>query len=320
MWLRMMDHGNIGGFQTGPRWHPDGRFSFRQWMRILSAWLNVTSSRMSLTDHAAAIQLGLQGVAHEVAMSIPPAAITHGAVINGVPTDPVTYLLYILESRFEALEDERIMQSGTSVLDFTRQPSERVDTLLTRFDLARYETEKVGAGLHHYHLLTTVLLRALEPTGEHLIQLPQPLGGHMPTTQQEYDALVSRLRQTRHTLESSPGNIVNSLNSSHRDTSIEQIAITELDQVYMFGTGYSSTPSYHIHVAVHHVDDTRYVTTGGTGVRGSVNPGPRLFNTDGTGVRGSANPGPRPLNTDAGVPPHYMGRKNLTVPSMPSLD
>ena len=108
---------------------------------MLSAWLNVTSSRMSPTAQAAAIQLGLQGVAHEVAMSIPPAAITHGAVINGVPVCPVTYLLYILANRFEALEDERIMQSGTSVLDFTRQPNERVDTLLTRFDLARYETE-----------------------------------------------------------------------------------------------------------------------------------------------------------------------------------
>ena len=96
---------------------------------------------MSPTAQAAAIQLGLQGKAHEVAMSIPPAAITYGAVINGVPTDPVTYLLYILANRFGALEDERIMQSGTSVLDFTRQPNERVDTLLTRFDLARYETE-----------------------------------------------------------------------------------------------------------------------------------------------------------------------------------
>ena len=154
----MMGHGNIGGFQTGPQWHPDGRVTFRQRIRTLAAWLNVTSSSMSSTAQAAAIQLGLQGVAHEVAMSIPPAVITHGAVINNVPTDPVTYLLHILANRIEALEDERIMQSGTAVLDFTRQPNERVDTLLTRFDLARYNTENVGAGLHNYHFLTTVLL------------------------------------------------------------------------------------------------------------------------------------------------------------------
>ena len=163
-------------------------------MSTLAAWLNVASSRMSSTAQAAAIQLGLQGVAHEVAMSIPPAVITHWAIINNVPTDLVTYLLYILANRFEALEDERIMQSGTAVMDFTRKPNERVDTLLTRFDLARYNTENVGAGLHNYPLLTTVLLRALEPTGEQLIQLLQPIGGHMPTTQQEYDALVFRLR------------------------------------------------------------------------------------------------------------------------------
>ena len=127
-------------------------------MRTLAAWLKVTSARVSSTAQAAAIQLGLQGVAHEVAMSIPPAVITHGAIINNVPTDPETYLLYILANRFEALEDERIMQSGTALLDFTRQPNERVDTLLTRFDLARYNTENVGAGLHNYHFLTTVLL------------------------------------------------------------------------------------------------------------------------------------------------------------------
>ena len=136
-------------------------------------------------------------------MSIPPAVITHGAIINNVPTDPVTYLLYILANRFEALEDERIMQSGTAVLDFTRQPNERGDTLLTRFDLARFDTENVGAGLHNYQLLTTLLLRALEPTGEQLIQLLQPLGGHMPTTQQEYNAFVFGLRQMGHILESS---------------------------------------------------------------------------------------------------------------------
>ena len=35
----------------------------------------------------------------------------------------------------------------------------------------------------------------MEPTGEQVIQLLQPIGGHMPTTQQEYDALVFRLRR-----------------------------------------------------------------------------------------------------------------------------
>ena len=29
IWFLMMDHGNIGGFQTGPRFHPDGHVSFQ---------------------------------------------------------------------------------------------------------------------------------------------------------------------------------------------------------------------------------------------------------------------------------------------------
>ena len=67
----------------------------------------------------------------------------------------------------------------------------------------------------------------------------------MPTTQQEYDALVFRLRQMGHILESSPNNIMNGLNRNHRDT----VAITESKQVCMVCTGYeptsqSSQPNY----------------------------------------------------------------------------
>ena len=78
-----------------------------------------------------------------------------------------------------------------------------------------------------------------------MIQLLQPIGGHMPTTQQEYDALVFRVRQMGHILEQSPNNIMNGFNRQHRDT----VAITDTEQVYMFGTGYeptsqSSQPNY----------------------------------------------------------------------------
>ena len=123
MCFGMMDYGHQPA-NAAPRWHPDGNVPFRQWMQHVSAWLNVVSARMTPTAQAASLQLSLQGTAREVAMSLPPAAITHGAMINGVNACPVTYLLYILANRFEALEDERIMQQGTSVLDFRRRPGE----------------------------------------------------------------------------------------------------------------------------------------------------------------------------------------------------
>ena len=101
-------------------------------------------------------------------------------MIEGTHTDPVTYLLYSLANRFESLEDERSLLSGTQLLDFTSRPGERIDSLLTRFDLARHEAQAVGAGIQNLHTLTTILLRAVRVTGQQVITLLQPFGGRMP--------------------------------------------------------------------------------------------------------------------------------------------
>ena len=91
---------------------------------------------MTPQAQAASLQLGLRGQAREFAMSIPTGAIAFGAAVNGVHTDPVTYLMFSLAERFEALEDERIMQSGNTVLDFRGRPNETIDMLLTCFESA----------------------------------------------------------------------------------------------------------------------------------------------------------------------------------------
>ena len=99
---------------TAPSWDPSGMQPYREWMREVQVWLNATNTRLNPTAQAAALQLALRGTARTYAMSIPAVAITHGAAINGVATDPVTYLL----NRFEQLEDERTMVLGNQVLDF----------------------------------------------------------------------------------------------------------------------------------------------------------------------------------------------------------
>ena len=103
---------------SAPSWDPAGTQPYHAWSREVQVWLNATNTRLNATAQAAAIQLALRGQARVLAMSIPAAAITHGAAINGVPTDPVTYLLYVLGTRFEQLEDERTMTLGNLVLDF----------------------------------------------------------------------------------------------------------------------------------------------------------------------------------------------------------
>ena len=111
MYLVMHMMHQDGTSTRGPPWNPRGTIRFHQWILEVQAWLNVTSTRMSSSQQAAAIQLGLQGIARDYAISIPAQAIAYGAAINGVHSDPVTYVLYCVGNRFSELEEERMMQA-----------------------------------------------------------------------------------------------------------------------------------------------------------------------------------------------------------------
>ena len=99
------------------------------------------------SQKAAAIQLGLRGVARAFAQGVSPAAIIFGVVVEGAQTDPVAYLLCFLRSRCASREDERALQSGTQLMGFAHRPAERIDALSTRFDPARHEADIVGVGM-----------------------------------------------------------------------------------------------------------------------------------------------------------------------------
>jgi hypothetical protein len=223
---------------AGPRWDASGHTTFASWVREVGAWLNVTSARLNPTQQAAAIQLGIRGIARDFAMAIPAVAISHGAAINGVHTDPVTYLLHALGSRFESLEDERTMQHGTSIIDFRSRRGERIDHLLTRWDMARSEADQVGAGMDNFHTLTMLLMRQLEIDASQFASLLQPLGGRMPTNQVEYDGVVTRIRALGHILERSPHNVMNTIRNSRGDRHHDTM-ITDTTVLY----GENSTPA-----------------------------------------------------------------------------
>ena len=123
--------GESGTLTKGPYWDPAGNVPFHVWVQEVQVWLNAIHNRLTPTAQAAAIQLGLGGIARDYAVSLPPGAVSLGAVINGVRTDPVTFLLSQLANRFSELDDERTMSLGTSLLDFQRRPNEKIDALLT---------------------------------------------------------------------------------------------------------------------------------------------------------------------------------------------
>ena len=102
--IMLMYNGNEN--MRGPPWDPNGRVSFREWMSELMPWLALSQRYLGPSGQAAAIQVGLSGIARTFALTIPPAAIMFGAQINGVDADPVTYIIYMLSNRFAQLEDE----------------------------------------------------------------------------------------------------------------------------------------------------------------------------------------------------------------------
>eukprot|EP00959_Pyramimonas_sp_CCMP1952_P104391 2181959-Pyramimonas_sp.AAC.1 len=74
-------------------------------------------------------------------MRVPPGIINYGADIDD--TDPVTYIMFLLSMKFERLEDERQLTSGTQLIDFHVPHGERIDVTLTRFEMARLGAQSV---------------------------------------------------------------------------------------------------------------------------------------------------------------------------------
>eukprot|EP00959_Pyramimonas_sp_CCMP1952_P447440 9368929-Pyramimonas_sp.AAC.1 len=64
-------------------------------------------------------------------MRVPPDIINYGADIDGAHTDPVAYIMFLLSMKFERLEDERQLTSGTHPIDFHVPHGERIDVTLT---------------------------------------------------------------------------------------------------------------------------------------------------------------------------------------------
>ena len=137
--ISMYQGGHHGGGHddNAPVWGPGGSLTFQRWLQHVQAWVNVTSGRMTPTAQAAAIQIGLRGVASDFAFELPPEAISQGALINNVMVDPVTYLIFQLGLRFQAFDEEIILAHSTAIIDFTGRAGENIDTTIIRFDMAR---------------------------------------------------------------------------------------------------------------------------------------------------------------------------------------
>ena len=105
----------------------------------------------------AAVISQLQGSAREFSRSLPPNAILTGGIVNGTPTDPLTFLMFQLSTRYARLGEGARLRAVGDLLSFGRDANERIDTLLTRFENTRMRAVETGglalsyAGLAYPH-------------------------------------------------------------------------------------------------------------------------------------------------------------------------
>eukprot|EP00959_Pyramimonas_sp_CCMP1952_P270380 5651989-Pyramimonas_sp.AAC.1 len=69
---------------------------------------------MTPSQQAAALQRGLGGLARTIAMRAPPAVISLGVNIGGRHTDGATYIMFLLSTKFENLQEECQLNSWYS--------------------------------------------------------------------------------------------------------------------------------------------------------------------------------------------------------------
>jgi len=201
---------NTGGSgePRGPKpWGPEmeERYPFRHWNRDVLYWS--IASTHSNTRKAACVLMSLRGAAEEFARMYPADAITGGGIINGINTDPLTYLMHTLSERFSQLGEETRLAAMTELMHFRRNQNERIDALIIRFDTLRQRANAQGQLTMSIQGLVWLLLRACAVDDTQLMQLLMLTNELFPATQQEYDRLITLLKRMGHIIENSPNNV-----------------------------------------------------------------------------------------------------------------
>eukprot|EP00959_Pyramimonas_sp_CCMP1952_P455921 9472344-Pyramimonas_sp.AAC.1 len=140
-------------------------------------------------------------------MRVPSGIINFGENVGGRHTDGVTYIMFLLSTKCEHLEEERQLNSGTALIDFRVHAGERIDQTFARFEIARFEAETAGFNIPNLQILAGILFRVLGVGKSRAQQLLRPLNHHLPRNQQHFDSPQERMRAYAHIAERTPGNI-----------------------------------------------------------------------------------------------------------------
>eukprot|EP00959_Pyramimonas_sp_CCMP1952_P029429 617976-Pyramimonas_sp.AAC.1 len=69
--------------------------------------------------------------------------------------------MFLLSTKFENLEEERKLNSGTALIDCRVHAGERIDQTLARFEIARYEGDTASFNIPNFQIIAIIIFRAL---------------------------------------------------------------------------------------------------------------------------------------------------------------
>ena len=205
------EHRDRGPPIWGP--HMQDQFPFRRWTREVMLWS--IREEMPAARKAAWVATNLRGGAKELIDTLPPQAILNGGLINGVNVAPMTFLLHSLSERYSALGEESRMKAMVEMMNLSSQPREKIDDMLTRFDIVRHRASIEGNLGMNTQATSWILLRACRCSDEQLMRLLQPTNGLFPANDAEYSQLCIQLRRVGHILENNTGNIASLLRNNN---------------------------------------------------------------------------------------------------------
>ncbi len=203
--------GSGGSRRPPPRWDPQNErsYSFRDWSQDVLRWC--MGSELQPHQQCLEIINALDGPARRLGRLMSPQQIMNGGTLNGAQVDPVTLLVTTLQQKFAPLSEESRLSAMTDFITFRREPNERINELLTRYDVARERAAHEANYVMTWEGYTITLLRVVGINDSQLIQLLAPLNGQIPTDEQQYVDLMLRLRRMGHIIEHQPGNIASAL-------------------------------------------------------------------------------------------------------------
>ena len=195
----------LGSTKIPPYWGPEleRTYPFRVWCQDLNIWAQSTELEERKLGAAVAGRLG--GVARALAREMPVENLRDGATV-GTPPNQTTLngmelLVRALAKRFGPLSFEVAFTSMTEYLGFRRSPQESIDQALTRWEILKMRAQDTGGFGITPAGRALLLLNSLGIMRTHWPNLLIPTQGNFPSTDQEMDALVAKLRAECHLVE-----------------------------------------------------------------------------------------------------------------------